>query len=337
MAFNDFDALYGLTMPSSSYDDSASPNSDHEDHFGNLEESSNSLNLNQSGGGVNEAGEGLQDGEQKKKTKRPPSTVERRAKHNSVERARRESLNGRFMELAAALPTMASVKRPSKSTIVAKSLEYVYRTEDRERALREENASLKKEVEELRAKLGMPPSAAASSPIAIVQSQQRSPANPGRERFNSFDDSASSLSASSLLGCSPASSASFDTSPMTSVQALAAGNPAFNALFGCNLNDTALSTPAADTANLNGKNNSVNSASALPVSGMPFHLGLPAAAHPLAAYDPNYLMALTMQQQHQAAVQQQQLNMGLLPNWPAYSFGINHPVNSGMDYPVIFA
>ena len=56
----------------------------------------------------------------KRKGRRPPSTAERRATHNAVERARRESLNGRFMELASALPAMAQVKRPSKSIIVAK-------------------------------------------------------------------------------------------------------------------------------------------------------------------------------------------------------------------------
>lgn len=56
----------------------------------------------------------------KRRSRRPPNTAERRATHNAVERARRETLNGRFMDLAAALPSMAHVKRPSKSMIVNK-------------------------------------------------------------------------------------------------------------------------------------------------------------------------------------------------------------------------
>ena len=43
----------------------------------------------------------------KKRSRRPPSTAAKRATHNAVERARRESLNGRFMELAHVLPNMA--------------------------------------------------------------------------------------------------------------------------------------------------------------------------------------------------------------------------------------
>jgi len=340
MALNDFDSLYGFTMPSSSYDDSASPNSDHEDQF-NMEDS---FTQNGNGGAINESGEtsGGQDnaeGETKRKGKRPPSTAERRSKHNQVERQRRESLNGRFMELASALPSMASVKRPSKSNIVAKSLEYVYQTEARERVLREENASLRREVEELRAKLGLKPAAITPAPIAIVSQQQRSPPIVQRERFNSFDDSASSLSASSLLGCSPTSSGSFDTAPMATAQAPTVNNPAFNALFATA--DPIIPSSAADTsANL--LSNPVTSVNSLSVNGMPFHLGLPAAPHPLAAYDPSYLFSMQQMQQHQVAVQQQMnLNMSM-PNWPAYNFGMhgmNHPVNSGIDYPanLIFA
>lgn len=59
------------------------------------------------------------------------SSAERRATHNAIERARRESLNGRFLELANALPTMANVKRPSKSVIVNKSLEWIYESQVR--------------------------------------------------------------------------------------------------------------------------------------------------------------------------------------------------------------
>lgn len=51
----------------------------------------------------------LQDGSGSgaaRKLKRPPSTAEKKATHNAVERARRESLNGRFLVLADMLPGM---------------------------------------------------------------------------------------------------------------------------------------------------------------------------------------------------------------------------------------
>ncbi|ORY82381.1 hypothetical protein BCR35DRAFT_82804 [Leucosporidium creatinivorum] len=55
-----------------------------------------------------------------------PGAADKRATHNAIERARRESLNGRFMTLAEALPSMAKVKRPSKSVIVQNALSFVY-------------------------------------------------------------------------------------------------------------------------------------------------------------------------------------------------------------------
>ncbi|OAV97588.1 hypothetical protein PTTG_01904 [Puccinia triticina 1-1 BBBD Race 1] len=85
------------------------------------------------------------------------TTAERRATHNAIERARRESLNGRFLELARALPTMQSVKRPSKSVIVNKSLEWICESQVREYELARENAFLRNQVNELRAQLQMEP------------------------------------------------------------------------------------------------------------------------------------------------------------------------------------
>jgi len=338
MALTDMDALYGFALPASSYDDSASPNSDNEDAFNVSEDASGSQ------GGVNDLGEaGANESvehEGKRKSRRPPSTAERRATHNAVERARRESLNGRFMELASALPSMAAVKRPSKSVIVAKSLEYVYATEDRERVLRAENASLRKEVDELRAKLGMAPSisAAISASPAILMASPR----VDRERNNSMDDSASSL-----LGCSPISSGGSFESPLPNGQPLGPTNPAYNAAFARAMlpTNTDLNKPPLSPTDANQMLNASTSSS-LPVSAMPFHLGLPAAVHPLAAYDSNYLLAFSMQQQHQAAMQQQNaLNMAMsssMPGWSGYNFGMhnmNHPVASGVDYPgnLVFA
>ncbi|KAJ7106707.1 hypothetical protein C8R44DRAFT_987317 [Mycena epipterygia] len=43
---------------------------------------------------------------------------QRRASHNAVERERRETLNARFLDLAAFLPNLKYLRRPSKSAIV---------------------------------------------------------------------------------------------------------------------------------------------------------------------------------------------------------------------------
>lgn len=50
--------------------------------------------------------------------------ADRRSAHNALERQRRENLNIKFQELAHALPSLQSVRRPSKTMIVTKSLEY---------------------------------------------------------------------------------------------------------------------------------------------------------------------------------------------------------------------
>jgi hypothetical protein len=49
---------------------------------------------------------------------------EKRSAHNALERQRREGLNNKFQELAHVLPALRQVTRPSKSLIVAKSLEF---------------------------------------------------------------------------------------------------------------------------------------------------------------------------------------------------------------------
>ncbi|GAA6009221.1 hypothetical protein JCM11491_004233 [Sporobolomyces phaffii] len=102
------------------------------------------------------------EGEQPSKPKRSnnrkgPGNADKRATHNAVERARRESLNGRFSVLAESLPTMKNIKRPSKAMIVNKALDFVYDAQLRERTLVQENNELRREVDQLRARLGMPP------------------------------------------------------------------------------------------------------------------------------------------------------------------------------------
>jgi hypothetical protein len=49
---------------------------------------------------------------------------DRRSAHNALERQRREHLNVKFQQLAHALPSLQTVRRPSKTMIVAKSLEF---------------------------------------------------------------------------------------------------------------------------------------------------------------------------------------------------------------------
>lgn len=50
--------------------------------------------------------------------------IEKRTAHNALERQRREGLNSKFQELAHVLPALQQIRRPSKSMIVAKSLEF---------------------------------------------------------------------------------------------------------------------------------------------------------------------------------------------------------------------
>jgi len=122
------------------------------------------------GTNADEATYGTMDGsdQPRRKSRRPPSTAERRATHNAVERARRESLNGRFMDLAHALPSMANIKRPSKSIIVAKSLEFVRESTKREKALLDENTALRRDVDEMRAQLGLAPTGPSVAVAATV-------------------------------------------------------------------------------------------------------------------------------------------------------------------------
>ncbi|PWN47929.1 hypothetical protein IE53DRAFT_371046 [Violaceomyces palustris] len=95
---------------------------------------------------------------------RKGNSAERRATHNAIERARRESLNGRFLQLAATLPATSDVRRPSKSLIVNKSLDFVVESLTREASyrmriekLRSENLSLREQLNEFRRQAGLEP------------------------------------------------------------------------------------------------------------------------------------------------------------------------------------
>lgn len=54
--------------------------------------------------------------------------AERRAEHNAIERARRENLNTKFQQLAHSLPNLQNDRRPSKGTIIERTLDFGMRT-----------------------------------------------------------------------------------------------------------------------------------------------------------------------------------------------------------------
>ncbi|KAJ7503799.1 hypothetical protein B0H11DRAFT_564560 [Mycena galericulata] len=90
------------------------------------------------------------------------NTAERRASHNAVERARRETLNARFLDLAVLLPNLRHLRRPSKSAIVNSSIAHVraarrYRqlASHQLRALNAECDMIRREVNQWRARAGI--------------------------------------------------------------------------------------------------------------------------------------------------------------------------------------
>ncbi|KAI7869735.1 hypothetical protein BDF14DRAFT_1741660 [Spinellus fusiger] len=78
------------------------------------------------------------------------SQSEKRTAHNALERQRREHLNSKFQQLAHALPTLQSERRPSKTMIVARSLDFVSTTIQRESNYKSQIMELLKENERLR-------------------------------------------------------------------------------------------------------------------------------------------------------------------------------------------
>lgn len=151
------------------------PNSAHHVSFANLPQNggdlfnfdsldnstSNNANTTSTATGVVPA-PSAQGGPVRRKPSRRANTAERRATHNAVERQRRETLNGRFLDLAALLPNLASVRRPSKSAIVNSSIALIHTqrrarsTAARElRLLKLEADALRAEVNEWRDRAGM--------------------------------------------------------------------------------------------------------------------------------------------------------------------------------------
>jgi len=99
----------------------------------------------------------------KRKPSRRANTAERRATHNAVERQRRETLNGRFLDLAALLSNLSQIRRPSKSAIVNSSIAHIHASRrHRQLAARElkqlkhESDALRRELNEWRGRAGHP-------------------------------------------------------------------------------------------------------------------------------------------------------------------------------------
>ncbi|KAJ7236565.1 hypothetical protein B0H12DRAFT_1327243 [Mycena haematopus] len=96
------------------------------------------------------------------KPKQRNSAAARRASHNAVERLRRENLNSRFLELAALLPNLSNIRRPTKSRIVNSCIAHVHASRRHRflasqqlRALRDECDSLRREANEWRERAGI--------------------------------------------------------------------------------------------------------------------------------------------------------------------------------------
>ncbi|KAG5219651.1 Helix-loop-helix transcriptional regulator family [Salix suchowensis] len=118
------------------------------------------------------AANGNNQGQTKRKPSRRANTAERRATHNAVERQRRETLNGRFLEirrlivlqdLAALLPNLSQIRRPSKSSIVNSSIAHIHASRRHRlmaarelRAMKVEADALHREVNIWRDRAGLP-------------------------------------------------------------------------------------------------------------------------------------------------------------------------------------
>lgn len=97
----------------------------------------------------------------KSKPRKRVNTAEKRHQHNAIERQRRETLNGKFFDLARLLPALAASRRPSKSAIVNGSIAHLTYQRDQRllasrllKQLSAERDALAKEVNEWRASSG---------------------------------------------------------------------------------------------------------------------------------------------------------------------------------------
>lgn len=105
---------------------------------------------------------------------------DRRAEHNATERARRENLNTKFRLLANALPNLRGCRRPSKSQIIEKALEWLEQSLMNERRCYEAIRNLEQQNKEIKNQLALIVRLRSSSyhhqqPIQQPQQQQQQP------------------------------------------------------------------------------------------------------------------------------------------------------------------
>ncbi|ORX35279.1 hypothetical protein BD324DRAFT_652417 [Kockovaella imperatae] len=125
----------------------------------------------------------------KSKPRKRVNTAEKRHQHNAIERARRETLNSKFIHLARLLPALANSRRPSKSAIVNSSITHLtYQREQRLlavqllRQLCAERDALLSEVNEWRSHSGY--AAKDAAPAWNVQMEEL--ASVEKEVFGTF-------------------------------------------------------------------------------------------------------------------------------------------------------
>lgn len=249
-----------------------------------------------------------------------PGNADKRATHNAVERARRESLNGRFTTLAESLPTMRHIKRPSKAMIVNKALDFVYDAQLRERTLVQENNELRREVDQLRARLGMPPlpppAPLPESKPATQPTMRKSRKAQSVSASISTGPSVAASDSQSPAGVVVAASPSIDGAyPSPTVSAPSAGHPSYDSP---SLPNFPALFPGQDVATAPSPTDTLASA-ASPATMNPFLPGFDqaalaqasagsAAGFPLGMFNPSMLQA------HIAAVQ-----AGLMPPQALYN------------------
>ncbi|KAI9301582.1 hypothetical protein BJ944DRAFT_2154 [Cunninghamella echinulata] len=127
----------------------------------------------------------------------PATHLDRRSAHNALERQRRETLNSKFQELAHALPALQSVRRPSKTMIVSKSLDFVSKSIQRENSYANQIKELKKQNERLRKQ-------AKAAKVLMMKQQQK-------KKFMPMTASSSTQHTSPSLSSSTSSSSSSST------------------------------------------------------------------------------------------------------------------------------
>ncbi|KAL8284086.1 hypothetical protein RQP46_005199 [Phenoliferia psychrophenolica] len=182
-----------------------------------------------------------------------PVAADKRATHNAIERARRESLNGRFMTLAEALPSMVNVKRPSKSIIVNKALDFVFDAQVKEHALIKENNDLRRQVDQLRARLGMaplPPPAPLLAPVS-KGSKSASSSSTYHQSFSSAAGEVMGDDTGPLVGSPGSIASSPATAPTSPIDMASSPTLAYPNMFGAAPSPSMSSMSSMDNKDVN--------------------------------------------------------------------------------------